>query len=194
MPGELRGPPLPCPGRGAQKQMGTCGGRGLGRRGRPTPHLETGRAVQGAARPAALPPAPAAARTGPTPRPPVGLGAVRSAPSPASREPERGQGGQRKRLCSAAASIPGQQGSGLPKDLATLRPEELRGQSCPRSWLDLGQPRSRVPETLLGTSTTFSWSFPQLLPATRVCGMNSCLPSHGEQAPGREGVSGLEGT
>lgn len=95
-----------------------------GEGGQPTAHLGTGYAVQGAARPAAPPPAPAAARTGPTPRPPAGLGAAPRALSPASREPGQGQGGRRK-----GASLSGRQNpwtssaQGSRTDLATLRPK-----------------------------------------------------------------------
>lgn len=72
----------------------------------PRPHLGAGCAARGAARPAAPTPGPAAARTGPTARPPAGTGPGRPADSPASHVPG-GEGGVQGRLCSVCADVLG---------------------------------------------------------------------------------------
>ena len=193
MPGDS-GDHLSPPDGGTQNQAGTlrrpwergCG-PGLsitqGRRRQPTAHLGTGYAVQGAARPAAPPPAPAAARTGPTPRPPAGLGAGPPALSPASREPGQGQGGRRKGgFPQRPPTSPGQQCSGLPNDLATLRPKAamrailltLFGQAWDSPYREYQKLALAARANM--DSTTFSWTFPWPLPAARVHGTKSCLP------------------
>ena len=100
------------------------------RRGRdapPTAHLETGCEIQGGAQPVARPPAPAAAHTGPTPRPPAGLAPGPPALTPASHAPGREQCGVGKAGSAhwPQASLGGQQLE-RPYDLDVLRPKGVR--------------------------------------------------------------------